>query len=211
MKASYLVLLFELAGVVWGQPPVPNDSVAANQFVWTDSLIANRGPFATPPPPESFKPDTIDGKLYWHGGVFVLPGTPDSVLLANGFRDVVKKSGSVMHDYFEATWPINKDLNTLPLTIRQVRYGVYPMFYPINEEWKRILNSTRERACYEIDLFVIPNLPDAFFDAYGITQYLKNTHGWVASHFACWPTDLPVTNAPPEFYEIRALPVFELE
>ncbi len=211
MKTYCLVLLFMLTSAVWGQPPVPNDSVAANQFVWTDSLIANRGPFATAPPPESFKPDTIDGKLYWHGGVFVLPVTPDSVLLANGFRDVAKKPGSVMHDYFEASWPVGMKLETLPLAIRQVRYYQNPMGFPPSEDWARRETPGPDGIFYQVNLYTILGLPDNFFKAYGIKQHGVKESGWNTMYQAYWPKILSMKNAPQEFYNLSVDPFPENE
>ncbi|MBU1982990.1 hypothetical protein KJ815_01135 [bacterium] len=188
-----------------GKPDSVNARIvlpSSRAFVWSDSAMAARGPFATPPPPESGSPpDTIGGRLYWHGGVFVLPGTPDSVLTAHDFRDVIRKPGSVMHDYFEARWPVDLELNRLPLSVRQVRYTVHRFSYPPISDLSKHEHVILGRRYYRVQLLVVLNLPDAFFQAYGILRdpYPYYEPGWAIQYFCEWPKELPMHSAPREF------------
>lgn len=182
--------------------PRPDSAFVADslRFVWTDSLIANRGPFATPPPPELFRPDTIEGKLYWHGGVFVLPGTSDSVLLANGFINVKKKPGSVMHDYFEARWSVELDVSKLPLVIRQMRYGTQ-IPIPPSMPWNTFVEQIGDGVYREVCLTTIPNLPKEFFATYGILcgEEPRQRQGWADEYHCFWERERPRRTLPPEF------------
>lgn len=180
-------------------------------FVWTDSLIAARGPFASAPPPEVALPDTIDDKLYWLGGVFVLPGTKASVLNENGFLDVEHKPGSVMHDYYEARWQIDMKLDSLPLSVRQVRYGQKRQEWN-RPEWHKVSlppeNMLKELRFNNANTQVIPGLPKEFFKAYGWRLYPEPqaVNSWSTEYYCDWPQNTPDSLLPPEAYELTARP-----
>lgn len=173
------------------------------RFVWTDSLIANRGLFATPPPPELFRPDTIEGKLYWRGGVFVLPGTSDSILQTHGFFDIAKKPGSVMHDYFEARWSVELDVSKLPLAIRQIRYGTQ-IPIPPSMPWNTFVEQIGDGVYREVYLIAIPSLPIDFFATYGILcdEEPRQRQGWADEYRGYLERNRPRRALPLEIYQM---------
>ncbi|MCC6475412.1 hypothetical protein IT157_00035 [bacterium] len=94
----------------------------------------------------------------------------------------MKKPGSVMHDFYEAWWPVEMSLDELPLAIRQVRYHAGSMGYPFDVEWKKWEYTVQDRICYQVQLFTAPDLPKEFFLAYGIRQHVLIILGWSVGH-----------------------------
>ncbi len=83
----FVALLLSYSGTTHASEQVTTvqDSVS-NSFIWTDSLIAARGPFAVTPPYDIGQRPYVNAKPYILGSVFVLPGTGPYVL--------TEKSGS---------------------------------------------------------------------------------------------------------------------
>lgn len=198
---TLIVLLVLLTSAAFADST--NTLTAKREFIWSDSAITHRDPFAKPPPPEVAKPDTIDGRLYWHGGAFVLPGTSDSVLLANGFVNVKRQPGSTMHDYFEAWWPVEMKSDELPLEIRQVRYSTKPLYAP-EMRWNTFVERIGDGVYREVYLFVIPGLPPDFLLAQGILcdSVPGRTLGWADEYRCYWERERRGGLLPPEIYQV---------
>ncbi len=173
-------------------------------YVWTDSLITKRGHFATAPPPDVVQPTTIDSQQYWEGGVFVLPGTKASVLTENGFLDVVPKPGSVMHDYYEALWPIDMKLDILPLSIRQVRYNRRYNDLP-QMSWNTFVVRMDSGVYRDVTLATIPNLNSEYFQNYGVlvAKERRRSFGWADEYNCYLERDRSRHMLPPEIIQMR--------
>jgi len=143
---------------------------------------------------------------YWEGGVFVLPGTNVSVLTENGFLDVAQKPGSVMHDYYEARWPVGLALDNLPLSIRQIRYDRKPFDYP--RPWPEIFRNDQPYAdrpgFYLAYLGVVPGLPTNFFAFYDINRrHERQREGWVTEYLCWWSIGRNPEGLPLEFIYVK--------
>jgi hypothetical protein len=197
--------------------PLIVSSVAAPngwRFEWTDSAIAARGQFLRPLTSKDFgrdanrlwvdaKPETLQGVPCWRGGVFVIPGTSDSILKAHGFKNPIRRSGSVMHDYYEAFWPKDLDLNQLPLAIRQVKYYTRSLRIPPVDS-VQTFSENGNLFLHDIHVYTIPKLPVQFLRAYGLSYlYFSRNRDGIDEYDCSLPVEIDPLSLPPEFIYLQ--------
>jgi len=187
------------------------------RYVWTDSAIAVRKGLKPLSKSDRYgygdnwiRPEYQPGIEIWHGGVFVIPGTPDSVLSKAGFLNATRKQSSAMYDYYQASWPTTLDLNSVPLSIREVRYHTDQVYWHDDREYQKTVNGESYLAG---GLLTIPNLPVEFLEAYGMFEARLIYHfDCFDVYFVYWPTSHGfgrVENTPPEFLSDGSPPLGE--
>jgi hypothetical protein len=183
--------------------PIMSSVAAPNgwRFECADEFVRNRGDFASPE--DKAIPDTLNGIPVWNGGVFLLPGTPDSVLHQKGFLNVNRKSSSVMYDYYEATWPTTLHLDSLPLAIRQVRYSRGHASIP-SIETNREIHKSGKTYC-RLSIEVIHGLPAKFLEAYGVLHLDLPQTSKRRTYIGDWPKELNPSQLK-EILDLRELP-----